>query len=142
MAQLTYLPQFPLPIDPLALFGVLLLAGVVGGELTHRVLALPRVVGYVLIGLALGASGIGVIDHAIVRETKVFVDIGLGLLLFELGRRLDFNWLRRDRWLAATAIAECALSFGCIYFALVYFDIPPLYAAVAAAIGMSTHRRC
>ena len=138
MAQPTYLPQFPIAFDPLALFGVLLLAGLVGGELTRRVLGLPRIVGYVLIGLALGASGIGVIDDNLARGAKVFVDLGLGLLLFELGRRLDFNWLRRDRWLAATAFAECALSFGCIHFALVYFGIPPLHAAVAAAIGMST----
>jgi len=57
MAQPAYLPQFPLPVDPLALFGELLLAGLATGELVRRVLRLPRIVGYVLIGLALGASG-------------------------------------------------------------------------------------
>ena len=138
MPQPTYLPQFPLPFDPLVLFGALLLAGLAAGELARRVLRLPRIVGYVLIGLVLGASGIGIINQNIAREARVFIDIGLGLILFELGRRLDLDWLRRDRWFAATAVAECALTFGCIYFALVYFDIQPLYAAVAAAIGIST----
>jgi Kef-type K+ transport system membrane component KefB len=138
MTQLTYLPQFPLPVDPLALFGALLLAGLAAGEAVHRVLRLPRIVGYVLIGLLLGASGFGLIGREIEHEAKVFIDIGVGLILFELGRRLDLNWLRRDRWFAATAVAECALTFGCIYFALTLFGIPALYAAVAAAIGIST----
>jgi Kef-type K+ transport system membrane component KefB len=138
MTQLGFLPQFPFADSPLVLFGVLLLAGFTGGELMRRVLRLPRIVGYVLIGLALGASGLGIIDGKLVREAQVFVDIALGLILFELGRRLDFDWLRRDRWLAATSVAESALSFGCIYLALVYFDIQPLYAAVAAAIGIAT----
>ena len=138
MVQSAYLPQFPLPVDPLVLFGALLLAGLAAGELVRRVLRLPRIVGYVLIGLALGVSGLDIIDQKIVREARVFIDIGLGLILFELGRRLDLNWLRRDRWLAATAVAECTLTFGCIYLALIYFDVQPLHAAVAAAIGIST----
>jgi len=138
MTPPTFLPQLPLPIDPLVLFGALLLAGLIAGELVHRVLHLPRIVGYVLIGLMLGTSGFGLVDQKIVREFRVFIDIGLGLILFELGRRLDFSWLRRDRWLAVTAVAECILAFGCIYLALICFDVQPLYAAVAAAVGMST----
>jgi Kef-type K+ transport system membrane component KefB len=138
MAQPAYLPQLPLPVDPLMLFGALVLAGLAAGELVHRALRLPRIVGYVLIGLALGVSGLGIVDQTIAREARVFIDIGLGLILFELGRRLDLNWLRRDRWLAATAVAECTLTFGCIYLALIYFDIQPLHAAVAAAIGITT----
>lgn len=138
MSGFSYLPQIPLSANPLVLFGLLLLAGYAGGELVRRVLRLPRITGYVLIGLVLGLSGLGVIDSKLAREAQVFVDIALGLILFELGRRLDFNWLRRDRWLAATSVAECALSFGCVYLALIYFEIQPLYAAVAAAIGIST----
>ncbi|MBI4194312.1 MAG: cation:proton antiporter [Betaproteobacteria bacterium] len=138
MSTLNYLPSFPLPPDPVLLFGLLLLSGFAGGEIAHRMLRLPRIVGYVSAGLALGVSGLGLLDYELARQAQVFVDIALGLILFELGRRLDFNWLRRDRWLAATSLAECALSFGCVYLALVYFDIAPLYAAVAAAIGVST----
>src|SRR6185295_10600409 len=46
--------------------------------------------------------------------------------------------LRRDRLLLATGVAESALSFALMYLALVYLDVGPLYAAVAAAIGVST----
>ncbi|MBI2510261.1 MAG: cation:proton antiporter [Betaproteobacteria bacterium] len=134
----SFLPQYPLPANPLLLFGLLLLAGLAGGELVKRVLNLPRIVGYVLIGLALGASGLNVLDAKLVREAWIFVDIALGLILFELGRRLDFAWLRRDRWLAATGVLESALAFACVFLALLYFDVNPLHAAAAASIAIAT----
>ena len=138
MMSFEFLPQFPLPANPLALFGVLLLAGALGGELTRRVLNLPRITGYVLIGLTLGASGLDVLDSRMLGYARIFFDVGLGLVLFELGRRLDFTWLKRDRWLLVMAMTESMLSFGCMFGALLWFDIAPLYAAVAAAIGISS----
>jgi len=138
MTQLNFLPQFPLDASPLALFGLLLLAGVIGGELARRVLRLPRIVGYVLVGLALGTSGLNWLDGKLLKEAWIFVDIALGLILFELGRRLDFAWLGREPWLAATAVLESALSFAFVFLALLYFGVAPLYAAVAASIAIAT----
>jgi Kef-type K+ transport system membrane component KefB len=138
MSAPDYFPSLPLAGNPVLLFGLLLLAGFAGGELAHRLARLPRITGYILVGMVLGMAGLGVIDRNGWLELRIFVDIALGLILFELGRRLDFNWLRRDLWFAATAVAESALSFACIYLVLIYLDVQPLYAAVAAAIGVST----
>jgi Kef-type K+ transport system membrane component KefB len=134
----TFLPQYPFPPNPVLLFGLLLLAGVAGGELVKRALNLPRIVGYVLIGLLLGASGSNLLDASLVAESWIFVEIALGLVLFELGRRLHFKWLRNDPWLLATGLLESALAFGFVYLTLAYFGVEPIYAAVAAAIGVST----
>jgi Kef-type K+ transport system membrane component KefB len=138
MPQLTFLPAFPSAASPLALFGLLLLAGVIGGELARRVLRLPRIVGYVLVGLGLGTSGLNWLDGTLLREAWIFVDIALGLILFELGRRLDFAWFGREPWLAATAVLESALSFAFVFLALLYFGVEPLYAAVATSIAIAT----
>lgn len=119
------------------LFGLLLLAGFAGGELVQK-LRLPRITGYVLAGLALGTSGLKLLDTTLASEARMFVNLGLGIILFELGRRLDFAWLWRDRWFAATALAESALSFFVVYGALAYFGVNPLHAAIAAAIGVAT----
>ncbi len=134
----SFLPQYPLEPNPLLLFGFLLLAGVIGGEVVQRVLALPRIVGYVVIGLLLGAGGLNILDARLTREAWIFVELALGLLLFELGRRLDFTWLKRDAWLAATGVLESALTFWLLFFVLTLFDVSPLYAAVASAIGIAT----
>jgi Kef-type K+ transport system membrane component KefB len=138
MSEFDFLPSLASSPNPVLLFGLLLLAGLVGGEFVQRTLRLPRITGYVLAGLVLGASGLGLIDKRLAGEAQMFVNIGLGIILFELGRRLDFKWLWRDRWFAATALAESALSFVFIYGALAYFDIQPLHAAIAGAIGMAT----
>ena len=134
----SFLPQYPLTANPLLLFGLLLLAGLIGGELAKRVLSAPRIVGYVLTGLALGTSGLKLLDAGLVKEAWIFVDIALGLILYELGRKLDFGWFRRDPWLAATGVLESGLSFALVFGALVYFDVRPIYAAVAASIAIAT----
>ena len=81
MTEVQFLPQFPLTANPLALFGGMLLSGALTGELVRRVLNLPRITGYVLIGLTLGASGLDVLDARMLGYTRVFLDIGLGLVL-------------------------------------------------------------
>jgi len=138
MPDVGFLPSWPFPSSPLALFGVLLLCGVLGGELVKRFFKLPRIIGYVLVGMLLGSGGLGLLDRERTQEAWIFVEIALGLVLFELGRRLDVGWLRKERWLLATGVLESALAFGCIFGALVYFEVKPLFAAVAAAIGVST----
>jgi Kef-type K+ transport system membrane component KefB len=137
MNAFEFLPPYPLPTNPVLLFGLLLLAGFAGGELAQR-LRLPRITGYVLIGLLLGRSGLGLLDARVTGEAAMFVNLGVGVILFELGRRLDFRWLWRDRWFAATALAESSLAFFCVYGALALLGVAPLYATMAAAIGVAT----
>ena len=91
-----------------------------------------------LIGLVLGPFGLNWLDHASIESAGAIVDFAVGLVLFELGQRLDLRWLRRDPWLAVTGLAESGLSFLCMYGVLIWFGIEPLFAAFAAAIGMAT----
>jgi Kef-type K+ transport system membrane component KefB len=68
----------------------------------------------------------------------VLIDLSLGLIVFELGHRLDVQWLRRNRWLFVAAIAESAFCFGAVLATLLAFGFQPLLAATAAAIGTAT----
>ena len=53
MDELTwFLPHWPPAFGNLMLFGVLLAAGLLGGEIVNRIAALPRITGYVLVGVA------------------------------------------------------------------------------------------
>lgn len=136
--DLTFLPAWPPTLNQFLLFGVILLAGLVAGELSHRTGFLPRITGFIAIGLLLGPSALGWLTPEMLAQSKVFVDIALGLILFQLGMQLDFKTLGRDRSLLLSALAESALSFLLVYAVLVWFGIPPLHAAVAAAIGISS----
>lgn len=120
------------------LFGALLIAGLLGGEIANQIAALPRVTGYVLVGMAAGPHALGIASAPLFAEARVFVDLALGLIVFELGHRFDLDWLARNRWLAVAAIGESVGAFFAIYAGLTYFGHPPLLAACAAAIGTAT----
>jgi len=59
-------------------------------------------------------------------------------VLFDLGRRMDLTWMRRDWTLAATGLAESALTFGAVFWTLVELDFPAIKAGLAAAIAIAT----
>jgi Kef-type K+ transport system membrane component KefB len=92
----------------------------------------------VLAGVVLGPEVSGLLDRNALFDLRLLVDLSLGLVVFELGRRLDFEWLRRNNWLFAASLAECVLCFWAMYAALAYYGFRPLFAATAAAIGTAT----
>jgi Kef-type K+ transport system membrane component KefB len=71
-------------------------------------------------------------------EGQVFLDLALGLVMFDLGRRIDLDWFERDRSLAAASFMEIVVSASMIFALLRYFGFTPLESAVGAAIGVST----
>jgi len=133
MEDLAFLPYWPLLGNQMVWVGVLLVAGLLGGELVHRLLRLPRITGYAAAGLTLGPGGLELIGRPLLDELTVFADLALGLVLFELGQRLDIAWLRRSPALLLMGVAEALLAG-----VLVFFGQARLVAAVAGAIAMST----
>lgn len=138
MTEGGFLPEFPLVAGEFVLLGAALLAALAAGHACARYLRLPRITGFVAAGLVLGPSALDLLDARLLSDLRIFVDISLGLILFELGRRLDLSWLRRDRWLAASGLAESALSFVLVLLTLRAFGISTLFAATAAAVVMVT----
>lgn len=138
MDEVSFLPTFPLFAANMMLVGAVLLSGLAAGHVFARYLRLPRITGFVAAGLVLGPGMLNLLDRTTLAELSIFVDISLGLILFELGRRLDLRWLTRDGWLLASGIGESLLSFVFVYTTLRFFDVAPVYAATAAAIAMAT----
>lgn len=135
---LDFLPQLPFALSQPVLFGALLVLGLVAGEAVRRYAALPRITGYVLAGVLLGPQASGVLSADALLDARLLVDLSIGLIVFELGFRLDFGWLRRNRWLLVTALAESLFCFGALYATLTWFGFRPVLAAAAAAIGTAT----
>lgn len=138
MNEFSFLPHFPPAFNNVVVVALILLLGLACGELFRRVLMLPRISGYVVAGLVVGPGTFGLLDTQMLEDARLLFDIALGLILFELGSRLDLQWLRRNRWLLASSIAESALSFALIFIVLLALQVPILQAAIAAAIGMAS----
>jgi NhaP-type Na+/H+ or K+/H+ antiporter len=138
VADLFFLPEGLELGSRLLWFGMLLLAAFVAGELAERWLRLPRIVGFVVAGIALGPQGAGLIDGDALFDLRVLFHVTLGLVLFELGQRVDLAWLRRNPWLFATSLLEASVSFAAVLGMLLMFEVRPVVAAMAAAIALGT----
>jgi len=130
--------EWPPQANGFLLFGLLILAGLVGGRLAQRTGVLPRITGFILMGILLGPGVSGIVSAEMLARAQVFVDVALGLILFQMGRLLDLELLWRERALALASALECALSFVAILLTLLYIGLPAIPAALAAAIGVSS----
>ena len=134
-----FLPPWPPAANAFLTFGLLLCAGLAGGRLAASTRVLPAITGYIATGLLLGPGVLNWLDDAMLAQSRVLAEFSLGLIVFDLGRRLDLQWASHDRWLLPMGIAESALSFAAM-FALLNFviGIDMLEAAAAATIGVAT----
>ena len=135
--NLEFLPTWPFLLSYPLLFGVLLVAGMIGGEIA-RGAKLPRIIGYVVIGFIMAPLAQAMSLEPLIEEARIFVDLALGLVLFDLGRRMDLQWMKRDWTLAASGLAESFLAFGAVFATLMAFDFTAVKAGIAASIAIAT----
>lgn len=134
----SFFPAWPLHPDGIFWVGLALLAAGLCGELCYRAWRLPRISGYAVIGLIAGAAGFGVINGYIAAAARPLLDVALGLLLFELGSRLDLRWIRRNPWLILSSLAEATLTFVLVLAVLLFLKVSVMVALVVSSIAMAT----
>lgn len=137
-SEFQFLPEWPIALGNAGWFALSLLLAAALGEAASRVLRLPKIAGYVLAGVLLGPYGFAAYGAPDLAQMQIFVDIAFGLLLFELGHRLDVGWLRRNPWLLAASVLEAAAAFGAVWATLTWLGVGTVPAVTAAAIGIAT----
>jgi Kef-type K+ transport system membrane component KefB len=138
MSDYPFLPPWPLQFGQLFWVATLLIGAVVAGEAAHRWLRVPRIVGYLVAGVALGPHGGRLLAGSTLQEFQLLLDVAVGLLLFELGQRVDIGWLRRNPGLFATSLCEAGLAFAAVYMLMILLGESALASAAAAALAMAT----
>ncbi|MFC1951524.1 cation:proton antiporter [Chloroflexota bacterium] len=79
------------PLDPVVIIAILLAAALVGGMVAHR-LRQPIILGYLVIGVAVGPHALGLIGDLELVEAAA--TIGVALLMFTLGLEISIAQLR------------------------------------------------
>ncbi len=128
----------PLALNSIQLFGFVLLGGLVAGEMSRRMADLPRTTGYVLFGLMVGKSGLNLVTLAHIESAQLFIDLALGLILFELGYLVPRGTLQewRNRLLAGCALSLIAGLLVLILF--IHWGFSTGSALFAAALCVAT----
>ncbi|MGN6388507.1 MAG: cation:proton antiporter [Burkholderiaceae bacterium] len=137
LSSLGLFPDFPVPINLLTAAGLILIAGILGARLLGRLLPVPTITGYVVTGFLIGPGGLKLISDPMLDDFVLLLDLALGLILFELGRRVDFRWMLREKRLLATGVALSVATFLVLFWLLLYFDVGIVVATMIASIGMA-----
>jgi hypothetical protein len=133
------LPAWPLQWPAFGTLAALVAAAIGFGEVAAR-LREPRLLGYVAAGglLAMLTAFTGPLFALPDNAVAVAVDMAAAVVLFELGQRVSFGWIRRNPALLASSLAEAGLTLVLVWTALRIVDVEPLTASIVAAIAMAT----
>lgn len=120
---------------------ILALVAAAAGEGAAR-LRLPRLFGYVIAGALFGAGSYLVrllqLDELPTPALEFTLEFAAAVILFDVGQRVSFGWVRRNPALLGASVAESALSFAVVFFAMRLFDLDTWTCAVIASIAMAT----
>ena len=108
------------------------------GEFGQRWTGLPRISFYGLVGFALAAPQFGVLPQPEAGTTLLLADVAFGLILFELGYRINLRWLRTNPWIGITGLVEAGLTFIGVYLVADAFGAPLFDRLMLASLSMAT----
>ena len=108
------------------------------GEFGQRWTGLPRISFYGIIGFALASPQVGVLPVAGAGPALVMADVAFGLILFELGYRINLRWLSANPWIGVAGLVEAGATFVVVYFIALRFHTSVMTALMLASLAMST----
>lgn len=137
-ASAFFLPGWPLTLSPLLWIALAVVGAALAGEWVRHHLGLPRITAYPVVGMLVAAlSG----DPLVAEHSEWLrwgLDVALGILLLELGSRVDLRWLQHNRWLLVTSLAESLAAFAAVFVLSRYLGLAIGPAILLSAIGMAS----
>ncbi len=124
--------------NTLIVFGTFLMLGVTGGVIANRFHWMPTVTAFMLLGMLLGPSGLGIIGKQMMAASSMIIDIALGLILYKLGNMLHPQAMLKSGTLLTFALFESLFTFTLVFFVMHLCDYSPVIGILVAAIAVSS----
>lgn len=125
-------------LNTIAVFGMFLLFGVLGGIVANRVRWLPTITAFMLLGILTGPHGLNLITKDVLAESSILIDIALGLILYKLGNMLHPKEMMQSRRLLFTSVAEASLTFFSVLGLLLFSGYGIVLSCLVGAIAVSS----
>ena len=108
------------------------------GEIAFRAWRAPRISTYAAVGFVLGGTQSGFLPPIHGGPATALANVALGLVLFELGYRINLRWLKSNPWLGLTSLAEATASFVAVFAVCSAFQLRLVPSLLLAALAIST----
>ncbi len=119
---------------------LLLTLGIIGGKLAEFA-KLPKVTGYIIIGIIIGPNALGLMSHDVLASFKPFKILALGFIGFNIGMELNFKRLKKTgKEVLFVTLSQALLTFFLVAGAVYIFadEFKWTYALIFGAIAMVT----
>ena len=125
-------------MNELTSIGLILLLALLAGHLV-KVLRVPEVTGYILVGVALGPSLLGWLSQENLVALGVLSEVALGLILFSVGSVFEFSRFRRlGRQVLVITLVESALAAVAVIAGAFWLGQPWPVALLLGVIATAT----
>ncbi len=118
--------------------GIISITSIIVAKLLKK-LKLPSVTGYLLAGLLLGPSILGIINQGSIKELSFISDLALGLIAFHIGESFEIRQIKK---LAKSVITitffQAFITVIVVFIALFIFTKDFAFSIVIAAISAAT----
>jgi Kef-type K+ transport system membrane component KefB len=121
---------------PTVQWSILLAVAALTGHLVQRY-GVPKVVGYSMVGGVAGLAGFSGAAWPLQGTGLFLLELGVAVVLFEAGGRIPMRWFRHNPMVLVQSLAESALTFGAVHWALSFFGVRAAVAAPLALLAMA-----
>lgn len=108
------------------------------GEVGHRWTGLPRISLYGIVGFAMANAPVTLLPAGEELPLMLMAHLAFGLILFEMGYRINLHWLKHNPWLGVTSLLQAALIFAAVLSVALAFGEQTLNAVLLASLAIST----
>ncbi|MBS0505895.1 MAG: cation:proton antiporter [Proteobacteria bacterium] len=122
---------------PTVQWALLLAVATAAGYLVRRHSGLPKVVGYSLVGTLAGLGGFGGAVWPLQGIGLFLVELAVAVVLFEAGGRIPLRWFRHNPMVLVQSIAESALTYAAVYWAMLWLSMPAQVAGPLAMVALA-----
>ena len=124
--------------SPVLSLGVLLLCGYFAGRLAGLI-RLPSITGYIVAGLVLGDSVVGLISHHATARLQPVTEVALAFIAITIGGEFQLPKLRRSgAKILVITVAEAFLAFAVVGGVLTLLGLDSRFALLLGGIAAAT----
>jgi len=103
---------------PTVQWSLLLALAALAGQLVTRYTGLPKILGYSAVGTLAGLAGFTGAAWPLQGIGLFLLELGVAVVLFEAGGRLSLRWFRHNPMVLVQSLAESALTFFVVRWAM------------------------
>jgi len=122
---------------PTVQWSILLAVAALAGHLAQRYGGVPKVVGYSVVGALAGLAGFTGAVWPLQGTGLFLLELGVAVVLFEAGGRIALRWFRHNPMVLVQSLAESALTFGAVYWALTFLGVREVVAEPLGLLAMA-----